>query len=217
MSNIGNWVREENLPKWWRNSTTPWSARTDWLRIYLLYTYGGLWIDADIIVLQSLRSLNETNHDAVLFGATGHKCTKANIQQWLYPSNWMLASKKNGHLLSICVDLFKKYHQMYDISKVGYHQIGKHLLWQAITQCSRPYSYFHVEPRHCGIRDKNGYWITTDRLCSSSDIHFQSDRKQMIVIVWYLSEMSMDYKTKSEKFWLNSHTHMGSFIRQALQ
>lgn len=213
MSNLRQWVHKGRLPKWWHSPKATWSQRTDWLRIYLLYTYGGLWIDADVIVLTCLESFTHTGHDSVLFGATGDICTSQNVKNWILPSNWMIASKKHGHLMGIALALFP---DNPITQAVSYHETGKHLMWKALRQCRKGYTYFHVSPNHCGIRDCDGMWVTTHRLCSDETIKYNLKPKQMIVIVWYLSEMSQEYKSKPMSYWMKADNTIGQFIRRAL-
>lgn len=47
-SNIYDYIDIKEFPKNYNKLSIP--AKTDWIRLYLLYTYGGIWMDASIII-----------------------------------------------------------------------------------------------------------------------------------------------------------------------
>jgi len=55
-SNIYDYIDIKEFPKNYNNLSI--QAKTDWIRLYLLYTYGGMWIDASIIITK-LHDINE--------------------------------------------------------------------------------------------------------------------------------------------------------------
>ena len=69
----------------------------DYYRILLLYKYGGLYIDADTLVLRDPIEIIEKlkNYDFVGFGCTGLKCNYG----YGNPSNGILASRPNTKLM----------------------------------------------------------------------------------------------------------------------
>lgn len=218
-STVRDWIDVSSLPPIYHDPAASWALKTDILRIALLYQYGGLWIDADIVVLHPLDSVLGmlTQYDAVLFGATGTTCTDANVHEWLYPSNWMIACRKGGVLITRAYELLTRLNHATDPSQFAYHDLGKNLLWTALNKCPPDYSYFHVHPKHCGIRDHRGNWVTTARLLQSGPpLVFLDGTDAILVLVWYLSDLPPGSRKTSAQAWLSSGCHMSRFLRKAL-
>lgn len=215
-NNLHSWIPLSSLPSWWSNPDIPWSRKTDWLRIEILYRHGGLWIDADIVVLKPLKSFISSIHDSVLFGATGRQCIPTEIHQWLVPSNWMIASQRQGQLITHARRLLQNYTHEQSVLNAEYHELGKHLLWKALQLCTSDYTYFHVNPKHCGIRDKDGFWVTTNRLVSGERVRFMGSDDDLIVAVWYLSELPTKFRHWRSSQWLKGHTELGRIMARAL-
>ena len=72
--------------------------KVDFYRIMLLYKYGGIYIDADIIVLKDpIEIIHKLqSHEVVGFGCTGNICNYG----YGKPSNWILASRPTSILMS---------------------------------------------------------------------------------------------------------------------
>ena len=53
------------------------AQKSDYIRIKLLYEYGGVWLDTDTIVMRNLAPIMKKleNYDFVGFGCTGMYCT----------------------------------------------------------------------------------------------------------------------------------------------
>ena len=80
------------------------AQKVDYYRIKLLKTYGGVWIDADIIVMRDINPIFNKlaeGYDYVGFGCTGDICTNG----YGRPSNWVMGSVKQGQLVSKCLEI----------------------------------------------------------------------------------------------------------------
>lgn len=133
--------------------------KTDYIRIKLLYTYGGIWLDADTIVMSNLKPIiNKLNkYDFIGFGCTGHKC----FNGYPRPSNQAMASRKNGLL---CKNILENVDKKLDIKKenYSYFSLGKKIIWVELRrlQRNRDYKYYHYDSSYDGSRLKTGRWVS---------------------------------------------------------
>ena len=171
--------------------------KVDYYRIALLYKYGGIWIDADIIVMRDFdpifKKLDE-GYDYVGFGCTGYECSNG----YFKPSNWVMCSKKNGILMALCLDKLNKKldtrnkKQLQDDST--YHDYGKNILWDSLDELEPfNYEYYHYTSEYDGTRDKNKNWISMNRFFNTDVSEFLNESK-LFFIVLYNSEIQPKYK-----------------------
>ena len=165
------------------------AAKSDYIRIALLYKYGGLWLDADTIVMcdlqQIIDKLNE-NHDFIGFGCTGKKCLDSGYP---YPSNGAMASQENGILVGkvlneldrILDQYFKT--EIYQDKKFGYFELGKNLIWKELDKLrQKNYDYYHFPASSDGSRDNRGEWIAPD-LIFNRDIKLMDEKELLFVFL----------------------------------
>lgn len=158
------------------------AQKVDYYRIALLEKYGGIWIDADSIVMRNLDEIFDklnNGYDFVGFGCTGTICFNGKFR----PSNWMLASKKNGLLMKTTLDLLNKKLDSNNKSH-SYHDLGKLVIWNALDILKQSgYDYYHYGSEYDGSRDSNGYWIETSRHFSTADIKLPDESKLFLVFL----------------------------------
>lgn len=84
------------------------TKRADWIRLALLAKYGGIWLDASIILTQSLDWVNAPSHkknaEFVGFYLNGY----ATSQSYPVVENWFMAAEKNSAFIR---DWFQVFHQ----------------------------------------------------------------------------------------------------------
>jgi len=187
--------------------------KVDIYRIFLLYKYGGLYMDADIICLRDpieiIDKLNE--YDFVGFGCTGYICKYG----YGKPSNWILASKPNGilisHVLTESLDTIKKHNNF------KYHDLGKMIIWNQLDILIKDnnYSYYHYPNKIDGSRDMNGKWITSNIIFSNNDIKYD-DEDNMMFLVIYNSEINNNIKILTRNELLNNNTNYSKFVKKGL-
>jgi len=132
--------------------------KADVYRYLLLNKYGGLWVDADILVLKCLCKYykNLDNHDYVGFGC-GY--SKKSCSQSLYgygsPLNWMMGAKPNSKFLKCIVSNVDK--RLKNGNSIQYHEIGKDILRKCHNDLkeNENWSYYHV-PSKCNEYDNWG-------------------------------------------------------------
>lgn len=158
------------------------AQKTDYIRIALLYFYGGIWVDADTIVMRNLYEiidkLNE-GYDFVGFGCSYNICNKE-ITGYPKPSNWVLASKKNGILMKRVLGTLNetlKNKDIKDDSAFGYFDLGKYIIWQEIDKLQKEigYKYYHYNSSYDGSRDNEGQWINASNHMSETPTKFLNE------------------------------------------
>ena len=179
----------------------------------LLYKYGGIYMDADLICLRDpieiIQKLNK--YDFVGFGCTGAKCSYGYGQ----PSNWLLASRPNSILMaSVLKHLLNKIEKQ---DKFSYHDLGKMVIWEELNKLIKEdnYEYFHYPNIFDGSRDINGAWVSSDIVFSDKKVEYE-DEKNMMFFVFYSSDMEADVKKMSEKELLSKDWVYTKFLKRAL-
>lgn len=150
------------------------ALKVDYIRVALLKKYGGIWIDADTIVMKDLSDIIDKlkQHDFVGFGCSSNIC----FNGFPKPSNWTMASKKNGIIVTDYLNELNK--KLDNNKKFNYFDLGKYTLWDVIKKY--PKLYYHYDSKYDGTRDINGKWINVDnhismnptKLINENDIFF---------------------------------------------
>lgn len=187
--------------------------QVDIYRIMLLYKYGGIYMDADVIVLKNpieiIHKLKE--YDFIGFGCTGDNCTYG----YGNPSNWLLASRPNTKLMSnILKTLLDKLNKQ---DRFDYHDLGKMVIWKELDNLikTQNYKYFHYPNKIDGTRDRDGKWVTSDRIFSDEKIDYE-DEMNMIFLIIYNSETNDDIKKMSKNDILLKNWNYSKFIKKSL-
>ena len=120
--------------------------KTDYIRYNLLYNYGGIWLDSDIIVLNDLSIIIDklNKYDFVGFGSNSTNTKNG----YPYPSVWAFAAQKNTTLMKNCIDNCDKYLDLYNESylKSNYHIFGRLNLWKNIKLLlEKNWKYYHFD------------------------------------------------------------------------
>lgn len=163
------------------------AQKADYIRVSVLYEYGGLWLDADTLVLTDLKpifdKLNE-KVDYVGFGCTGNICLNAK-DGYGKPSNWAMGSQKNGILMKNCL---KSLNEKIDSknSQNNYFEFGKLIIWKELEKLMNNehenYSYFHFSPDVDGTRNKKGEW-TAPNMIFKDKIDFINEKNLMFIVL----------------------------------
>ena len=158
--------------------------KADYIRISLLKEYGGMWLDSDIIVYKSLKLLLKKleTYDYIGFGCHHNYCrqTLNGKNPKPKPANWAMISRKNGILISRCLE---KANKIID-SKINlshfynYHKLGRELLWSQIDYLliNTKWNYYHHTSKNIerdieGIKYSNER-ILTNELMYDNDSYF---------------------------------------------
>ena len=191
--------------------------RVDYYRVLLLNKYGGLYLDADIIILDDLGDIIKKLHeyDYIGFGCTGYRCTNG----YGRPSNWAMGSKANGIMITRLKNHLENILDNITEEKIDYHTFGKLAIWEILNQLieNENYKYFHYDSEKIGTRDIDGRWITNDMLVSNNKIKFKNE-DNLFFIVFYNSdaEKILDnyFRNKTKEDLLKDNTNISYFIRK---
>ncbi len=132
--------------------------KTDFYRYQLLYKYGGIWIDADIICLKCLcplyKKLLNSEKDYMGFGCgRSRKSCSLNPDGKGDPTNWLMMSKPKTKYMKCVKDESESI--ILNKQEFSYHGIGKNLLKTCIKTMDKNWDYIHI-PSTCQEYDKNG-------------------------------------------------------------
>lgn len=188
--------------------------KVDIYRIMLLYKYGGIYLDSDIIVMRDLSDIIEQlkKYDFVGFGCTGMICKYG----YSKPSNWFLASRPHTKLMGTILD--KQIAKLTSGNKIEYHDIGKILIWDSLNEMinKENYEYYHYSNIYDGTRDIEGHWITSDIVFSNTPIKYDNDN-EFIFYVFYNSEMDSNIKKMSKEQLLAKDWNFTKYLKRGLK
>lgn len=177
------------------------AQKVDFYRIMLLYKYGGIYLDSDIIVMKDLKEVADklTRYDFVGFGEYNINIPMHN--SYGAPQNWVMASRKNGILIT---ELLKKVTNLLMRKKkltdkqfelllrtrfkqrrnFNWHDLGKDLIHTTLKPLlGKGYRYYHYPSDVDGTRDKYGRFITTQRKFESQPIPFKDIDQLLFVFI----------------------------------
>lgn len=195
--------------------------KADYIRLSLLKKYGGIWLDADIIVFKPLDKLFSylEKYDFIGFGCHYKNCNET-MDGYLKPANWVIGSIKNGKLVSNCLkeaDHILDYN--YNKLKVRYHCLGRELLWNEINKLSlndKKWKYYHFSSK-CIERDSFGNKLVNKRLISNENIDLKCKNDLLFVPIYNTAPGFPNWFLKmNENQLLNSNMLFSKFINYAL-
>lgn len=189
--------------------------KVDVYRMFLLYKYGGLYIDADVICMRDCIEIIDKlkDYDFVGFGCTGDICTWGKPS--LTPSNWILCSRKQSKLFRQCLDDI--IHIIKTKEKLEYHDIGKEIIWKNIKDLieKENYDYYHYPNSFDGSRTKNGLWVSSDIVFSNINIDYDNNI-DMLFYVFYNSGVNVDIKKYNKTELLNKDCNFVKYLKKSL-
>lgn len=211
-NNIDEYLPEIKYNKMNFNSTKI-AQKVDFFRILLMYKYGGIYIDVDILVLKDLKPIYDKlkKYDYVGFGCTGLIC-KYGFNR---PSNWLLCSRPNTKLMKNI--LFRYFDKLNNNNINNYHDLGKLLIWSELDNLSinEGYIYYHYPNLYDGTRDITGKWVSMDRLFSNENIMYDKPN-DILFIVLYNSDASETIKNLTTNELLKSDYFISKYFRQTM-
>lgn len=156
------------------------AQKTDYIRCALLYTYGGIWVDADTIIMSSLTDIVKKieKYDYVGFGCSENVCYNG----YPKPSNGVMAAKKGSILMkNVLMDLDEMINKK---SKFEYFDLGKLCIWRNIQKLMKGgYDYYHFPSEYDGTRDSDGKWVNVDNHVSHEKTALIDENKLFFVFL----------------------------------
>jgi hypothetical protein len=222
INNINEWLPELEEKKL-DFSKLKIAQRVDYYRILLLYKYGGLYMDMDIIAMRDpIEIIDKLNkYDFVGFGCTGNICKYG----YRYPSNWLLASRPNTKLMKNVLTSYEAKLDTINKNKIenkdiNYFDFGKHLIWKELHKLidDENYTYYHYENKFDGTRDINGHWVTMGRLFSNEKIVYEDEKNLMLVVLYNsdLDDFDKSFRTKTKEELLKYNINFTKFYKKSI-
>ena len=193
------------------------AQKVDYYRVALLEKYGGVWVDADTIVLKNLDEVFDkldNGYDYVGFGCTGKIC----VNGYPDPSNGVMASRKNGRLIQCCL---KKLNNMLDAKNKNYKyfDLGKNVIWKCKDELT-DYDYFHFSSEYDGSRDEQGKWVHTPNHLSEIPTKLLDENKAFFIFLANYELMNNEdnkwFLNLNQEQILNGKMWISSLYRKAL-
>ena len=135
--------------------------KVDYYRYCLLEKYGGIWLDADIIVLKCIcpyyKKMAENNHDYIGFGCGyDSKTCQSTLYGYGKPLNWFMISKPNSPYIKCIKDSAEEKIRT-SKSTLPYHDIGKVILDKCHSKLKNKngWTYSHISSK-CQEYDTKG-------------------------------------------------------------
>ena len=181
-----------------------------YIKIYTLYKYGGLWIDLDFIILKNLSSFYNKleDFDFIGFDCLSKHCRK-NFDYYKKPTDSIIICKKELDIMKICLDEFIKTNT--DSKNIF---LFRNILWDQLKVLKL--NYYHVNPNYIGSRDIDNDLVTVDRLIQDDMIQYKNIN-DLYLIELYADQIenSWFYKLSYDDI-LSSDTVISYFFRRSL-
>jgi hypothetical protein len=196
--------------------------KADYIRVALLERHGGLWLDADTIVMTNglwIVSRALESSDFVGFGCSSGVCSNGMMR----PSNGAMGSRRGGEFIT-------RYKRSLDAfldsgewrNGVGYFEMGKLMMWKVLDELSnKGYEYAHMDSWVDGSRDSRGIWITPDDHVSVKRKRFMSGPDGSGPLLVFLANTSLTKRHRwfvelEENRVLSGRWMLSSLLREAL-
>ena len=195
--------------------------KVDYYRYKLLYDYGGIWVDADTIILKDLYPLIEKlkQYDFVGFGCHFKNTERCKKSGYPYPANWVMSSRKGGKLMKICVDGCEENINKKEILKKKYHILGRELVWKGIKtllKVDKDWRYYHYSSR-CVERDSKNRKFYNYRTISKEDIDEECRDKFLFIPIYNTAPgFPLWFKSLSEEDILDGDYLISKLFRKSL-
>ena len=189
--------------------------KADYYRYHLLYKYGGIWLDSDIIVFSSLMPLYKHLNNKIDYVGAGCHSKKCIPNGAPYPANWIMISKPKTQLMSLMIDGCDK--TLQEKGKINYHNIGHNLLWKniEILQKKQNWTYYHI-PSKCFERDTNDNKYVNQRLISEENMDPQCTNLIFIPIYNSAPGFPLWFKNMNKKQILKSNLLISKLFNRSL-
>jgi len=180
---------QQYIPVDFKQYESIWSIpqKTDYIRLFLLAKYGGIWLDADIIMIRSLimyyQQLQNSPYDYLGFGCYFGHCSQT-MNGYGGPANWVMMSKPRGTFVMKCLEQATLIlTNTPELLQSDYHCLGKTLLssvLQELFHTQPSWNYIHIRSR-CVERDSYGTKLTNEILLQNRKIDQKCKRRYIFV------------------------------------
>ena len=205
-----------NCPFIWNDNKVNNILKYQYVKYYLLYNYGGIWINPDVIVFKSLNEFYEKLNDKniVLFN-----CSKENLscENNCKPDLDIIAVKKGENIIKQVLDNLKSKIRM-GHSNYNFSNLTNNLMYKLLEK-NKNYIYL-FGPEYNGTRDYNDKLITVENLVSNNHTLVKDPYKIMLIKtdmknVNYLHKYKWLARLNKEQI-LNANMWISKLLRFAL-
>lgn len=211
----------------------PIAQKVDYYRLLLLHKYGGIYIDADTIVMRDLKEIADKLYDYDYVGFGEYFLDRGKYNSYGAPQNWVMASRKNGIFIT---QLLKDMTAIFMSTKeLTLPQINKEFkaddedifLWHTLGKCflrstlepllKTGYHYYHYTSDIDGTRDASGRFITTQNIFSNETVTYKNIDELLFIAMsnWHISRMP-NHKVMTEQEFLDQDTNFAALIKHSL-
>lgn len=193
--------------------------KVDYYRYELLEKYGGVWLDADILVLRCIcpfyNKLESNDYVGFGCGYDLQTCSKK-LDGYSKPLNWFMISKPNTDFIK-CVRK-KAYDKIIKSknTKLSYHSIGKVILQDCYNELNKQnnWTYEHI-PSKCQEFDTSGNKLNNIMI----DFNWKDCEKERIFFPLYNTAPGYPdwFKELTEDELKNSNLYLKPLIEKAFE
>ena len=166
------------------NSKIPYILRLNFIKYYILYHYGGIWLD-QCLVLKDLSYLYNRleNYDVIGFGCDDdeYRCTLNKMR----PRDDVLFAIKESNLMRKCYNDIKIVTEnYYNYPSFEFKNGGCQILWNNLDALAieGKLSFYQFNSEYDGTRDYNNKIITAENLVSLNYTKFLNKKNLHFVI-----------------------------------
>lgn len=197
------------------------SQKVDYYRVLLLYKYGGMYLDADMLVMKDLKPLADklADYDYVGFGCYDHvgfgdPQKGKGYRGYGFPDNWAMASRPGGTLISRVLRNLEN--KLLNDTITDYFDLGRGALWEEMRNLFLyNYRYYHAPSELDGTRDIDGNWVDPRKLFTNEQATYK-DINKVLFFVLFNSAMTPEYRQMTEEQLLASDTNFAKFVKISL-
>lgn len=194
--------------------------KVDYYRYALLEKYGGVWLDADILVIKCICSFYKKlskEDDYVGFGCGFDTPTCSNtLNGYSRPLNWFMISKPNTPFIKCVKNSALEKILESNNKKLPYHSIGKDLLHKCYKKLNseKSWTYTHI-PSKCQEYDTKGNKLNNIMI----DFNWKDCVNERIFFPLYNSAPGYPnwFKNLSEEELKNNESYLKPLINMAFE
>lgn len=118
LNNYKKYVTDNRIIKLVDSGKLTYTQISDVLRLYVIYKYGGIYLDASIILLDSLDwvyKYNKMGYNLIIYKNTGH--TQPSEYKTPVLENWFIAASPNNEFLGLSLNKLVEIFEKQDLNK----------------------------------------------------------------------------------------------------
>ncbi len=192
------------------------AQKVDFYRVCLLHEYGGMYIDADMIIMKDLKEITDKLNDYDYVGFGEYEMGKAKSgNSYGAPQNWAMASRPKGIFITALLEkimerLLNRFH---------YEFIGKELMRPVITELIKNgYQYYHYPSAIDGTRDVNDTFVSPIKIFSYQVFQYSTVNPPLFIFLTNneLKKYGNNYIKLPESTLLNSGINFALLVKKSL-